>query len=109
MREVRSTAGLRLQILSPEGPGSVSQRRVPIHAIPTEEPPLPDFIHLESALVEVPVHRTNALGATVAGLGRGDFELWEDGVRLPITYFSMDDAPASVGPVYDSSGSMLAR
>ena len=103
------SAGLGFQILSPEGPGPASPRRIPIHAVPAEEPPPPDFIHVESALVEVPVHVTNALGTTVAGLGRGDFELWEDGVRLPITYFSMDDAPASVGLVYDSSGSMRGK
>ncbi len=63
-------------------------------------------IRVDTALVEIPVHVTNELGATVAGLTRDDFELREDNVVQPVVHFSMDDAPASVGMVYDSSGSM---
>ncbi len=63
-------------------------------------------IHVESALVQIPVHVTNVFGANIAGLGKNDFELWEDGAPREITHFSMDDAPASVGLVYDCSGSM---
>jgi Ca-activated chloride channel family protein len=63
-------------------------------------------IRVDSALVQIPVHVTNALGANVGGLLMDDFHLWEDGVPQNITHFSMDDAPASVGLVYDCSGSM---
>lgn len=101
------SSGLGFQILTPEGPSAASPRRVPIHETAVEAPA--GAIHVESALVEVPVHVTNALGANVGGLGRGDFELWEDGVPQPITCFSMADAPASVGLVYDSSASMRGK
>jgi Ca-activated chloride channel homolog len=63
-------------------------------------------IHVDSALVQIPVHVTNAFGANVAGLTKDDFQLWEDGAPQSIAHFSMDDAPASVGLVYDCSGSM---
>lgn len=63
-------------------------------------------IRVDSALVQIPVHVTNEFGATVDGLGKGDFQLWEDGVLQDISHFSMEDAPASIGLVYDTSGSM---
>lgn len=63
-------------------------------------------IRVDTALVEIPAHVTNAFGATVGGLGKDDFELFEDNYAQTISHFSMDDAPASVGLVYDCSGSM---
>lgn len=68
--------------------------------------PEPNAIRIESALVEIPVHVTNSFGATVTGLSKADFQLWDDNTPQEITHFSMDDAPASVGLVYDTSGSM---
>ncbi len=70
------------------------------------EPPDTNAIRVDSALVQIPVHVTNELGANVAGLSKDDFALWEDGIPQDITHFSMDDVPASVGLVYDCSGSM---
>ncbi len=72
-------------------------------------PPGGSAIHVDSALVQIPVHVTNELGANVAGLSKGDFQLWEDNIAQEITHFSMDDAPASVGLVYDCSGSMRGK
>jgi Ca-activated chloride channel family protein len=66
-------------------------------------------IRVDSALVQIPVHVTNVFGANVAGLAKDDFQLWEDGVAQSIAHFSMDDAPASVGLVYDCSGSMREK
>jgi VWFA-related protein len=63
-------------------------------------------IRVESALVEIPVHVTNVFGANVDGLTKSDFRLFEDGVLQSITHFSMDDVPASIGLIYDCSGSM---
>jgi VWFA-related protein len=42
----------------------------------------------------------------VAGLRREDFTLYEDGVAQPITHFSDDRVPVSLGLVLDTSGSM---
>jgi VWFA-related protein len=63
-------------------------------------------IRVDSALVQIPVHVTNVFGANVAGLSQSDFQLWDDDAQQAITHFSLDDAPASVGLVYDCSGSM---
>ena len=37
---------------------------------------------------------------------RDDFRLFEDGVEQRITHFGQDDAPISIGLVFDTSGSM---
>ncbi|MGA9980220.1 MAG: VWA domain-containing protein [Candidatus Sulfotelmatobacter sp.] len=42
----------------------------------------------------------------VSGLGQDDFQVYEDGVRQPIKYFSHEDIPVTVGLVVDNSGSM---
>jgi VWFA-related protein len=72
-------------------------------------PPEPNSIRIESALVQIPVHVTNIFGANVGGLSKSDFQLMEDNVGQSITHFSMDDAPASIGLVYDCSGSMREK
>jgi len=63
-------------------------------------------IRVDSSLVLVPARVTNTSGAIVATLTKNDFQIAEDGVPQTITHFSMDDAPASIGLVYDASGSM---
>src|SRR5512141_1013037 len=42
----------------------------------------------------------------VSGLGRENFQVYEDGVLQPIKYFSHEDIPVTVGLVIDNSGSM---
>jgi Ca-activated chloride channel homolog len=98
-----STAGLAFQTLSAVGPMKPAPTGAPrIEGASAEAA----AIRVDSALVQIPVHVTNALGANVAGLAKDDFQLWEDGIAQRIAHFSMDDAPASVGLVYDCSGSM---
>jgi Ca-activated chloride channel homolog len=63
-------------------------------------------IRVDSALVLVPAQVTNVLGAPVTGLHREDFRVFEDGIEQPITNFSMEDAPLSIGFLFDISGSM---
>ena len=65
-----------------------------------------DAIRVEVRLVLVPVTVTDALGRIVHGLARESFKLYEDRVLQPITSFSSVDTPASVGLVFDLSGSM---
>src|SRR5579863_6811281 len=45
----------------------------------------------------------------VSGLGQDDFQVYEDGVRQPIKYFSHQDIPVTVGLVVDNSGSMKPK
>jgi VWFA-related protein len=93
-------AGFAFQ--APNGAGPM--KPAPAHGeIPTADG---SAIRVETALVEIPVHVTNALGANVTGLSKSDFELSEDHAPQTITHFSMEDAPASIGLVYDCSGSM---
>src|SRR5262245_29563007 len=69
-------------------------------------PPLPaPNLRVNVPLVLVPVQVTTPLGRAVTGLERGDFRMFEDSAERPITAFSTDDAPVSVGVLFDSSGS----
>ena len=57
-------------------------------------------------LVLVPVVITDPLNRMVTGLEKDFFALSEDSVPQQIKTFSSEDAPISVGVVFDSSGSM---
>ncbi len=63
-------------------------------------------IRVDSALVLVPAQVTNALGTPVTDLNKEDFKVFEDGVEQPITNFAREDAPLSIGLLFDTSGSM---
>jgi len=52
---------------------------------------------------------TDAYNRLVTGLDRSHFEVFEDKVKQKIEYFSDEDAPASVGIVFDVSGSMKSK
>lgn len=56
----------------------------------------------------VVLHATvqNRKGTLVAGLGKDNFQVYEDGVLQQINYFSHEDIPVTVGLVVDNSGSM---
>jgi Ca-activated chloride channel family protein len=78
--------------------------RVPAKAPATELAPA--HLRVDSSLVLVPVHVTTPLGVTVADLKKTDFRVFEDNVEQSITHFAKDDAPVSVGLLFDASGSM---
>ena len=48
----------------------------------------------------------SARNRPVRGLDQKDFQVWEDKVEQKISYFSSEDVPASVGIIFDTSGSM---
>ena len=66
-------------------------------------------LRVDSALALIPVHVTTADGTTVTNLARDNFKILEDGVEQKITSFSKDDAPVSIGLVFDTSGSMNTK
>jgi len=68
-----------------------------------------DRIRVDSSLVLIPVHVTTAVGATVTDLSEDDFRVYEDNVEQRVTTFSLEDAPVSVGILFDASGSMRGR
>src|ERR1700733_13885474 len=60
----------------------------------------------ESSLVLVPTTVTDSVNRFVLNLQKSDFHLLEDGVEQTITHVSGEDAPLSVGVIFDTSGSM---
>lgn len=59
--------------------------------------------------VLIPVTVTDPLDRPVPGLRRENFHIFENGVEQQIRHFGVEDAPASVGIVFDASTSMRAR
>jgi Ca-activated chloride channel homolog len=61
---------------------------------------------VHSDLVLVPVTVTTHNGRVVPGLAKEDFTLFQDNVPQVITHFTSEDAPATIGLVFDCSDSM---
>jgi Ca-activated chloride channel family protein len=61
---------------------------------------------VHSDLVLVPVTVTTHNGRVVPGLAKEDFTVLEDNVPQVITHFTSEDAPATIGLVFDCSDSM---
>jgi Ca-activated chloride channel homolog len=76
-----------------------------IAAKPTTEL-LPAHLRVDASLVLIPVHVTTPLGVSVTDLSKANFRVFEDNVEQPITHFAKDDAPLSIGLVFDASASM---
>jgi len=70
-----------------------------------QQGPEPSF-RADTNLVVIPVAVTDTLNRFVLGLQKADFHLTEDGVEQNVAHFSGEDAPLSVGLVFDESGSM---
>jgi len=63
-------------------------------------------LRVDVPLILIPVHVTTPLGSSITNLRKENFRLFEDGAEQSIANFSTEDAPASVGVVFDTSGSM---
>jgi VWFA-related protein len=63
-------------------------------------------LRVETTLVLIPVAVTDSQNRFVLGLQKNDFHLLEDSVEQNVAHFSGEDAPLSVGLVFDESGSM---
>jgi Ca-activated chloride channel homolog len=63
-------------------------------------------LRVQTTLVQIPVAVTDSSNRFVLGLQKDDFHVFEDGVEQNIARFSGEDAPISVGLVFDESGSM---
>lgn len=57
-------------------------------------------------LINVTATVTDRSGRFVPGLGREDFRVYEDGIEQPVTHFSSERVPVSLGVALDTSGSM---
>jgi Ca-activated chloride channel family protein len=65
--------------------------------------------HGEVTTVEVAVTVTDRTGRLITGLGRDSFEIFEDGDKQPITQFTDQRTPVSVGVLLDTSESMRGQ
>jgi Ca-activated chloride channel family protein len=60
-------------------------------------------------LVLVPVTITDPMNRLVTGLEKDNFQLYEGSSAQEIKSFSAEDAPVSLGVIFDSSGSMSSK
>lgn len=63
-------------------------------------------LRVDVPLIQIPVHVTNHFGASVTDLQRESFRLFEDRVEQKIVNFVSEDAPVSIGLLFDLSSSM---
>lgn len=61
---------------------------------------------IETKVVNLTVTVNDKLGRFVTGLSKEDFEVYDDNIKQEIAFFSNEDAPLTMGIVYDVSGSM---
>jgi VWFA-related protein len=84
-------------------------------ARPQEAPPSElrevDPYKISVSVDSVVLHATvqNHKGTPLSGLGKDDFQVYEDGALQQIEYYSHEDIPVTVGLVVDNSGSMRPK
>jgi Ca-activated chloride channel homolog len=66
-------------------------------------------IRIDTTLVLIPVSVTDPMNRFVTGLEKEHFRVFEDKVEQEVKQFSSEDAPLSVGLVFDTSGSMGSK
>src|ERR1700686_2863411 len=93
-----------------------------VHIQPRVQPPAPKLPDIDPAfrthtkpfkvsvdMVLVPVTITDPLNRLVTGLDRENFHLFEGKDQQEIKTFSSEDAPVSIGVIFDMSGSMSSK
>lgn len=70
-----------------------------------------DGYTIKVSVDQVVLHATvrNRRGTPVSGLGKENFQIYEDGVLQEIKNFSRGDIPVEVGLIVDNSGSMIPK
>jgi len=69
-------------------------------------PPDNGRIEVKTDLVTLTLTVTDLYGRYVSGLSKNAFTVFDNGVEQELTFFSDSDAPASIGILFDVSGSM---
>ena len=67
------------------------------------------FIRMNVDLVLVPVTVTDPMNRLVTGLEKEDFQVYENNHEQKIRTFAAEDAPVSIGIIFDLSGSMTSK
>jgi Ca-activated chloride channel homolog len=81
-----------------EAPGSV---RLPKSTVPK--------LRVEANLVLVPMTVTDPMNRLVTGLEAPNFQVYDNNIGQTIKSFSTEDAPVTIGVVFDLSGSMQTK
>ncbi|MGH9838893.1 MAG: VWA domain-containing protein [Blastocatellia bacterium] len=68
-----------------------------------------DVVKSNTELVSFTVTVTDPYNRLVTGLDKQHFEIFEDKVKQDIRFFNDDDAPVSLGIIFDVSGSMKGK
>lgn len=66
-------------------------------------------LRLHTDVVSLDVNVIDRQGRPIIGLEAQQFEIYEDGIKQNIEYFRLTDIPASIGVIFDVSGSMNSR
>ena len=64
------------------------------------------YLRVDTELVLIPVMVTDSANRLITGLGKDQFKLYDNKVEQVISHFAREDAPVSIGLVFDCSGSM---
>jgi len=67
------------------------------------------FIRMNVDLVLVPITVTDPMNRLVTGLEKSDFQVYENSREQSIRSFAAEDAPVSIGIIFDLSGSMTSK
>jgi Ca-activated chloride channel homolog len=67
------------------------------------------FIRMNVDLVLIPVTVTDPMNRLVTGLEKEDFQVYENNKEQKIRTFAAEDAPVSIGIIFDLSGSMTSK
>src|SRR5436309_3129589 len=94
-------------VTAPDEPVAIESRKSPA-SVP-KVTSRPANIRIDKTLVLINVTVTDPLNRFVTGLEKGHFRLFEDKIQQEITQFSSEDAPISIGLVFDTSGSMGSK
>jgi len=66
-------------------------------------------LRMEANLVLVPMTVTDPMNRLVTGLEADNFQIFDNNARQKIKTFSTEDAPVTIGVVFDLSGSMQSK
>jgi Ca-activated chloride channel family protein len=90
----------------------VAPREAPKPKVPEGDPDLKTHtrpLRVDVNLVLVPVTVTDPDNRLVTGLEKENFEVLDSGALQTIRHFSSEDAPVSIGVIFDVSGSMANK
>jgi Ca-activated chloride channel family protein len=109
MRKSLSFLGICAVVVCLAPPGAVAQ--APAQGAATAPPAAApsDDVRLDRDVITVSVTVSDPYGRFVTGLDKSHFEIFDDKIKQEIKFFNDDDAPITLGIVYDVSGSMESK